>query len=309
MIEVTKKKIDKEVRNNRLLKIVLIVIIIITLFISLFVLISESKNKNYNEGYTIMINYSDYEEHDLKLGFDPTFDTYYNKLVGLGYGTVNSNIGGSLLENVEMNLTMFEKLNSVIKGENIQLLERNDKKENFDQYYCNKYYIKNIGNQDKYFRLNLKITKSTKNALGAARFMIVTGDEFSGLKYNVLSISDGEETEVVASKNVIESDYIGPLYITDPNKNNNNLLTKKIEDAWFCEPLLFDAKTGFFHYYSMIDNEDDLYVLKPNETMAFTICFWLEASDKDHQNEIIGGSVSFSVIYETLDYMLENINK
>ena len=93
MIEVTKKKIDKEVRNNRLLKIVLIVIIIITLFISLFVLINESKNKNYNDGYTIMINYSDYEEHDLKLGFDPTFDTYYNKLVGLGYGTVNSNIG------------------------------------------------------------------------------------------------------------------------------------------------------------------------------------------------------------------------
>ena len=307
-MEVTKKKIDKEVRNNKLIKIVLIVIIIITLFISLFVLISESKNKNFNDGYTIIINYSDYEEHDLKLGFDPTFDTYYNQLVGLGYGTVNSNIGGSLLENVEMNITMFEKFNSVIKGEKIPLLERNENTEKFDQYYCNKYYIKNIGNHDKYFRLNLKITKNIKNALGAARFMIATGDEATGFKYSVLSVSEDGEKEVVASKNVVESDYIGPLYITDPNKNNN-LLTKKIEDAWFCEPLLFDAKTGFFHYYSMIDNEDDLYVLKPNETMAFTICFWLEASDKDHQNEIIGGSVSFSVIYETLDYMLENINK
>lgn len=309
MMEVTKKKIDKEVRNNRLLKIILIVIIIITLFISLFVLINESKNKNYNDGYTIMINYSDYEEHDLKLGFDPTFDTYYNKLVGLGYGTVNSNIGGSLLENVEMNLTMFEKFNSVIKGEKIPLFDRNENTEKFDQYYCNKYYIKNIGNHDKYFRLNLKITKNIKNALGAARFMIATGDNATGFKYNVLSVSGDGEKEVVASKNVVESDYIGPLYITDPNKNNNNLLTKKIEDAWFCEPLLFDAKTGFFHYYSMIDNEDDLYVLKPNETMAFTICFWLEASDKEHQNEIIGGSVSFSVIYETLDYMLEKNNK
>ena len=307
-MEVTNKKIDKEVRNNKLIKIVLIVIIIITLFISLFVLISESKNKNFNDGYTIIINYSDYEEHDLKLGFDPTFDTYYNQLVGLGYGTVNSNIGGSLLENVEMNITMFEKFNSVIKGEKIPLLERNENTEKFDQYYCNKYYIKNIGNHDKYFRLNLKITKNIKNALGAARFMIATGDEATGFKYSVLSVSEDGEKEVVASKNVVESDYIGPLYITDPNKNNN-LLTKKIEDAWFCQPLMIDEKTGFFHYYSMIDNKDDLYVLKPNETMAFTICFWLEASDKDHQNEIIGGSVSFSVIYETLDYMLENINK
>jgi hypothetical protein len=138
--------------------------------------------------------------------------------------------------------------------------------------------------------------------------MIVKGDEVTGFKYSVLSVSEDGEKEVVASKNIIESDYIGPVYITDPNKNNN-LLTKKIDDAWICQPLLFDDKTGFFHYYSMVDNEDDLYVLKPNETMAFTICFWLEASDKDHQNEIIGGSVSFCLIYETLDYMLENFNK
>lgn len=308
MSEVTNKKIDKEVRNNSLIKIALIVIIIITLFISLFVLVNETKKNNDNEGYTIMINYSDHEEHDLKLGFDPTFDTYYNKLVGLGYGTVDSNIGGGLLENVEMNLTMFEKFNAVIKGDNVPSLEINDNEERYDQYYCNKYYIKNIGNQDKYFRLNLKITKNIKNALAAARFMIVKGDEVTGFKYSVLSVSEDGEKEVVASKNIIESDYIGPVYITDPNKNNN-LLTKKIDDAWICQPLLFDDKTGFFHYYSMVDNEDDLYVLKPNETMAFTICFWLEASDKDHQNEIIGGSVSFCLIYETLDYMLENFNK
>lgn len=308
MSEVTKKKIDKEVRNNSLIKIALIVIIIITLFISLFVLVNETKKNNDNEGYTIMINYSDHEEHDLKLGFDPKFDTYYNKLVGLGYGTVDSNIGGGLLENVEMNLTMFEKFNAVIKGDNVPSLEINDNEERYDQYYCNKYYIKNIGNQDKYFRLNLKITKNIKNALAAARFMIVKGDEVTGFKYSVLSVSEDGEKEVVASKNIIESDYIGPVYITDPNKNNN-LLTKKIDDAWICQPLLFDDKTGFFHYYSMVDNEDDLYVLKPNETMAFTICFWLEASDKDHQNEIIGGSVSFCLIYETLDYMLENFNK
>lgn len=302
------KKIDLEVRKNKWMKIILIAILFITLFMSLFVLIYDTKNKNDSDGYTIEINYSEYEEQDLKLGFDPTFDTYYNKLVGLGYGSVDSKIGGSLLENVEMNLTMFEKFNSVVKGDTLLIFNENQEKICFDQYYCNKYYMKNIGSEDKYFRLNLKVTKNLKNALGAARFMIVTENENKELKYSILSVSNDDNKEIAASKNIVEADYIGPLYMTDPNLTNT-LTTKNIEEAWLCEPLVMDIETGFYNYYSTVSNMDDLYILKPNEMMSFTICFWLEASDKEHQNEIIGGSVSFSIIYETLDYMLENINK
>ena len=301
------KKIDLEVRKNKWMKIILIVILFITLLMSMFVLIYDTKNKSNNDGYTIEINYSDFEEHDLKLGFDPTFDTYYNKLVGLGYGNVNSKIGGSLLENVEMNLTMFEKFNSVVKGDTILNFNKNQEKIYFDQYYCNKYYIKNIGNEDKYFRLNLKVTKNLKNALGAARFMIVTENETKEFNYSILSFSNDGNKEIAASKNVVESDYIGPIYMTNPNLTST-LTTKNIEEAWLCEPLVVDKETGFYNYFSTVSNMDELYILKPNEMMSFTICFWLEASDKEHQNEIIGGSVSFSVIYETLDYMLANIN-
>ena len=47
----------------------------------------------------------------------------------------------------------------------------------------------------------------------------------------------------------------------------------------------------------------EYYTLAPNDTVCYTILVWFEGSDPDHNNTIIGGGISFSIDYETEEYL------
>ena len=38
--------------------------------------------------------------------------------------------------------------------------------------------------------------------------------------------------------------------------------------------------------------------------MCYTICVWFEGSDPDHNNSIMQGGISFTVEYETEEYVI-----
>jgi hypothetical protein len=272
-----------------------------------------------DNGYLININDDDVyrgEGDALEIAFDPTFPTFdseeerYHYLVGLGFDDVKSHRGGSLFSNLEMNTTMFDKFKNFAENEEMaSKYEGNEGSANFDQYYCNKYYLRNNGTETIYYRLNIKITENKNNALAAARFMIVTGEEDTGYNYQIFATPDeAGNSEVAASKEVRNATFAGTMYFTNPNTSDNDS-TKEYDEAWKCTNLTKDEKTGFYHYYSAVLAETgevlegEYYALEPGQSACYTICIWFEGSDKDHNNSIIGGGIEFSINYETEDYL------
>ena len=337
-----RKSINRKVRGNINVKKLSLIILGLVLLLTFFVLIttmaveadreSELRKKS---GYIIKIvdenNYygesggqsgQNKKESPLTLAFDPTFDKSYFELVGLGYGDVGRHEGGSLFADLELNTTMFKKFKEFAEDKDAASIYKKDEGSyNFDEYYCNKYYLKNTSNETVYYRLNLEITENINNALDAARFMIVTGDEYitndqtQNYHYQIFATPDKEGNQVpAATRRVSTSTFIGDEYFTNPN-DKKEVASRDIEDAWLCENLTKDSKTGFYHYYSTMFSESKeefnnekalkemLYKLEPGETVCYTICIWFEGSDLDHNNSIIGGGIKFSVNYETMEYL------
>ena len=309
-----RKSINRKVNTHRNAKIITIVVLLLVLLLSAFVWLSSLYGEMANKGYLININDVDIYNGSgdaLELAFDPTFDDKYHTLVGLGYGDVASVKGGSLFSDIEMNTTMFQKFKNFAENEEVaSTYEGNEGSANFDQYYCNKYYLRNNGNETIYYRLNLKITQNKNDALHAARFMIVTGEEDTGYDYQIFATRnrDNGKSEIAAAKEVKTATYNGFMYFTDPNTSNTDS-SKNLSDAWLCSDLVKDEETGFYHYYSAVLAETgevlegEFYALEPGQSVCYTICIWFEGSDPDHNNSIIGGGIEFSINYETSDYL------
>ena len=298
--------IDREVNAHRRSKIIIIVILAIVVLLCLFVWLSSLSIKQETDGYLIQIvdkdNFYGNQSSRLKLAYDPDFTEEYLTLVGLGYGDVGALQGGSLLSNLEMNTTMFAKFKEFAETASMaSTYERNEGQANFDQYYANKFYLKNEGDTPINYRINLEITGNRNDALDAARFMIVTGDDMSGYNYQIFATPDkdgNKEMAAVADYKTSNSNY---LYFTNPNLNGS-ATSKDSKDAWLCENLVFDSETNFYNYKSCEDN--GVYItLAPQEVVCYTICVWFEGSDADHNNSIIGGGVEFSIKFETEEYV------
>lgn len=316
-----RKSINRQVKSHVSVKKISLIVLGLTLLLTLFVWISSVAGSINADGYIIRIRDTENifgdrgdgagQAPQLELGFDPTFDEKYMDLVGLGYGGVSDLKGGSLFANLEMNTTMFDKFKDFAESnEAASVYDGNKGQANFDQYYCNKYYLKNEGNATANYRLNIEISENLKDALHAARIMIVTGDEISGYNYQIFATANRAtgKKEVAAFKEyrTATSNY---QYFIDPNVNINQTGSESIDDAWLCDYLIEDEETGYYHYYSCQrkDNgeiiDGSMYQLEPGESVCYTICIWFEGSDPDHNNSIIGGGITFSINYETEEYL------
>lgn len=308
------KRIDNKVNSHKRTKVILIFTLLVSVLLCAFVLLSKISGEIKTDGYIIQIDDKEYQSN-LKLAFDPTFDEKYMNLIGLGYGDVSSITGGSLLKNLEMNTTMFAKFKNFAEHQDqASQYEGNQGSANFDQYYCNKYYLKNIGEETEYYRLNIEITDNINNALDAARFMIVTeitkADGTIAYDYQIFATPNKTtgESEYAATKEKKTGLDIITLYFTDPN-TSDTCESENERDAWKCDDLVKDDKTGFYHYYSCTRSENgeildgQMYKLEPDDSVCYTICMWFEGSDDDHNNSILGGSITFSINYETEGYL------
>ena len=312
--------------NTKTIKWLLIIALIIAILLSMFVWVSSLQDDYEKDGYIINIDdigKIDGSSSTLELAFDPTFDPGYMSLVGLGYGDVSRLKGGSLFEGLAADengneITMFKKFSDFAKSdEAASQYDGNKGTANFDQYYCNKYYLRNTGDTTVYYRLNLKITQNISGALHAARFMIVTEDNQNPGKYHyqILATQNTEtfEREVAASKEVSTATYKGPEYFTNPNKSDINISSRDIKDAWLCDKLMVNPDTGYYNYISgqLYENKTTgetyqsgvWYKLEPGQSTSYTICVWFEGSDPNHNDNIIGGGISFTISYETQDYV------
>lgn len=296
------------------LRVMVITVLIIAILLCAFVWISNLRTDTEKDGYIININdlYESEGQGGLVLAFDPTFNEEYKSLIGLGYGDVDSIRGGSMLELLGTDLTMFAKFQDfALNGEMASQYEGNAGQANFDEYYCNKYYLKNTGTQTIKFRLNLKVTQNINGALHAARFMIVEGNSVSGYDYQIFATPNKEtgEKEVAAVREQRGSSGVTYEYFTNPHIIGDNVTTNK-QEAWLCNKLEVNSNTGFYQYTSCDVDQDgklvsgEYYEIQPGETVCYTICVWFEGSDPDHNNDIIGGGISFSVDYETEDYVI-----
>lgn len=306
------------------LRVIVIGVLLIALSLAAFVWISGLKTDQEGKGYIINILDDMNEEakdkqSKLQLSFDPKFDPnnkdYFDSLVGLGYGNVGSLQGGSMMKYLGTNETMFRKFQTFSLNDEIASeYEGNEGQYNFDEYYANKYFLKNMSETETIeFRLNLKVTQNINGALHAARFMIVTGKTVEGeknLDYKIFAtpnkLTNKEEYAATRIKSTSSGDVTE--YFTNPQSTTNNA-TEDFNLAWLCEKLLVNEDTGFYHYTSCdVDDEGNLvsgeyYKIGPGETLCYTICVWFEGSDPDHNNSIIGGGISFSVDYETKEYV------
>ena len=296
------------------LRVLVITILIIAIMLCAFVWISNLKTATEKDGYIININdlYEGVEgQSNLVLAFDPTFDEEYKSLVGIGYGDVAQMKGGSMLALLGTDMTMFAKFQDfALNGDKASQYEGNAGQANFDEYYCNKYYLKNTGDTTIKFRLNLKVTQNINGALHAARFMIVEGNSVIGYDYQIFATPNRTtgEQEIAATREV-KGSTIRYEYFTSPQYKGGGV-TDNVNDAWLCNKLEVNPYTGFYQYTSCdVDKDGKLksgnyYEIQPGETVCYTICVWFEGSDPDHNNSIIGGGISFTVDYETEDYVI-----
>lgn len=296
------------------LRVMIITVLVIAILICAFVWISNLKTAKEKEGYIININdlYEGGTSQDsLVLAFDPTFDEQYKQLVGLGYGDVAQFKGGSMLALLGTDMTMFAKFQDfALNADKASQYEGNAGQANFDEYYCNKYYLKNTGDTVIKFRLNLKVTQNINGALHAARFMIVEGNSITGYDYQIFATPNKTtgEKEIAATRE-IKGSTVRYEYFANPY-NLGGSVTDDVNNAWLCDKLEVNPNTGFYQYTSCdVDTDGNLtngeyYTILPGETVCYTICVWFEGSDPDHNNNIIGGGISFTVDYETEDYVI-----
>ena len=296
------------------LRVLVITILVIAIMLCAFVWISNLKTSTEKDGYIININdlYEGAEgQSNLVLAFDPTFDEEYKSLIGIGYGDVDQVKGGSMLAMLGTDVTMFAKFQDfALNADKASQYEGNAGQANFDEYYCNKYYLKNTGNTTIKFRFNLKVTQNINGALHAARFMIVEGNSVIGYDYQIFATPNKTtgEKEIAATREV-KGSTLSYEYFANP-KNIGGSVTTETSEAWKCEKLLVNPNTGFYQYTSCdVDADGKLtsgsyYEIEPGETVCYTICVWFEGSDPDHNDDIIGGGISFTVDYETEDYVI-----
>lgn len=187
------KRINRKVKRNRLTRLTLIVILSITILLCLFVWFRSTVEEANNDGLYIIRIIDSYDENtgignqggsshsknsQLQLGYDKDFKIgeSFEELIGKGYGNVGSSIGGTIIDNQEMNQNMFEKFRRLAEDEDTAP----NYKENVgsayvgDEFFANKYFLQNTGNTDLEYRLIIEVSGNINNALDAARFMIVT---------------------------------------------------------------------------------------------------------------------------------------
>ena len=206
---------------------------------------------------------------------------------------------------------------------------------NGDEFLASKFFLKNNAQPDKLtaydgiveYGIRIDITANDKNALSAARFgvMKVMDEEKiynfeTGTRDNscfdmfvvaqpkmekqengdtLIYKGDEENSEEYVSS-LIAGDYTntpGTKLLKNPNKGFEN-------EDWLCKNLHLNEKSNQWYYDSQeheVDEERKTYFINPGEAIPYVIAAWYEATDPNHNNDILGGHLSFDVTFYVVE--------
>ena len=198
---------------------------------------------------------------------------------------------------------------------------------NGDEFLATKFYLSNTLEPDPLsgsdgtieYAIRIDVTENEKNALSALRFGFIKVED----ETNIYDVDSGqydnscfqmivvgqpkmEEQEngdilmytgnELGSEEYVSTTVMGQ-YTTDKNAQLFKNPNKGHEDEdWKCSNLHLDPKSNQW-YYDSYEHEDISFKIKPGEDHPFVVSIWYEASDPNHNNDILGGYVSFIITY------------
>ncbi len=159
---------------------------------------------------------------------------------------------------------------------------------NGDSYIATSFFLMNSGANALEYAETIKLTHSYRNLDAAVRILVIKtlyvqdslGNLEPGLpEYRVYAkLGSNGEPEYVSG-----GDHVIPDYVTNPNRGDN------YGEPWLTIPFLSSTSVVENFYYPM----------DPGEKIRYTIVVWLEGTDPDCVDDILGGKVTLDIKFVT----------
>ncbi|MGN0819407.1 MAG: hypothetical protein ACI4M6_03300 [Christensenellaceae bacterium] len=275
--DLTQLKIDRLLKRRKIFKITLIAVVLVTLIACIGTFFINLADKN---SYDISVSGGN---GSLTLSFDPEFKTGYTVITARGADKMEADNGGTYSE-------IESCIDAVVSGEIAMNVTKNGKEGKLqnggsDEYSIAKLYLKNqtMSGEDIRYKLKINVYDNKREAFSAARIMVIRLDGDKAEKTVYAQPDDyGMNEKVAAAFRGSDAYY----------KDSNGM-------DWLCENFRKDQSGNW--YYDSLEMQKTTYRLKPQEIQPIVIAVWYEGSDKNHSDEIVGGSYSLSVTFETVN--------
>lgn len=274
----TKKTIFRHIKFRMALAIFVALILLLVLWAAVY----TASDVN---SYKIVV--SGKRGGSLSLSFDPNFKgDGFSVLKCLGSNSAKDGEGMSFGDNGGIS----DYVEKVTVGEidmDVSVNGKEGKAEPFgnDEFIVSKFYLKNM-NEDlpTKYKMQINVEANHKNALAAARFLIVKDTEGAKEKTVYAQPTIDGKQEKVSTMNRVDGEYV-----KDPSNSQAD---------WLCNSLSLD-ENGDWYYDSL--ESSIVFELKPNEVLGYVVAVWYEGSDPDHKDSILGGYMTFNVTFSALE--------
>lgn len=159
---------------------------------------------------------------------------------------------------------------------------------NATNFIASSFYIMNSGNNALEYCESIKLSHTYRDLEAAVRIMLIKinyvedgeGGYVATLpEYRVYAkIGADGEPEYVSG-----GDHVIPEYVTNPNRGEN------FGEDWLTIPFLSDNV--------VVDNY--FFPMNPNDKIRYTVVVWLEGTDPDCVDSILGGKVTLDIKFTT----------
>ncbi len=159
---------------------------------------------------------------------------------------------------------------------------------NGQSYIATSFYLMNSGNEALEYAESIQLTHAYRNLDAAVRILIIktlyvkdVGDNYVAAEpeYRVYAKADSNgEPEYVSG-----GDFVIPDYVKNPNRGDD------FGKDWFTIPFVSSSSVVENRYYPMVSGEK----------IRYTIAVWLEGTDPDCVDEILGGKVTLDIKFVT----------
>lgn len=170
-----------------------------------------------------------------------------------------------------------------------------------DSYICYSFFLKNVSpTQSCLYTMDAKITKDTKNVSAALRILIIESDmnnqnEVETARVYARKRADGL-SEYISYDDCMETQ--SPIVLGELNSKHSLLDTNTAYD--FLEEV-YDEETGKnLGYFAMRETGKEL---KYNSYRKYTVVMWLEGTDLQCVNDILGGKCSVQINFTIEKYL------